>query len=599
LETSESSHPTDGEGQKERHYSRLYRKFVFLTLISSLVPLLLVGWGINIYYSNFSSARMKDYFQSQVEYHRKIIELFLKERTQDLQLVALTHSLEQLQKQPNLMRVLDAINREGQYFTDLGVISEQGKHFAYIGPYDLMDKDYSQTFWFKELMEKKIFISDMFMGFRSAPHFIIAFLRFEGERRWILRASIDTDYLRSLVENVKIGHTGEAYLLNQAGIFQTSPRSSGKIMEKAPLAVGQFKEDSGIRILERDQSSPGPQLPKQIVAYAWLKEPRWLLIVKQDYDEAFRNVNHANQATLIILLLSFLGIIVITVIITRTMIKTIRKRDQESDQLNKQLMQASKLASLGELSAGVAHEINNPLAIILMENQVVRDSVEETPTLEEEFKGQLQESLSQIDAQVQRCNLITHNLLRFSRRTISLIEMVDLNAFLKEVIQLMEGRGKGMGIQFNTNLEKDLKPILSDPSKLQQVFLNLITNAMDAHEGKPYGSISISTRSNSERQGVEIVVADSGSGISPENLERIFDPFFTTKPVGKGTGLGLSISYSIIEQLGGAISVQSEIGQGTQFTLFLPFGPAKDSQKNLEEVPDQPSLQDPVKEPRK
>jgi len=172
----DGEHPYHQWGEtKGRHYSRLYRKFVFLTLISSLVPLLLVGWGIHAYYSNFSSARMKEYFQSQVEYHRKIIELFLKERTQDLQLVALTHSLEQLQRQPNLMRVLDAINREGQYFTDLGVISEQGKHLAYIGPYDLMDKDYSQTFWFKELMEKKIFISDMFMGFRGAP---ISFLPF-------------------------------------------------------------------------------------------------------------------------------------------------------------------------------------------------------------------------------------------------------------------------------------------------------------------------------------------------------------------------------------------------------------------------------------
>jgi two-component system NtrC family sensor kinase len=588
----------DRERPKEEHYSRLYRKFVLLTLISSLVPLLLVGWGIYIYYSNFSRDRMQVYFQGQVESHRRIIELFLSERTHDLQLVGQTHSLNFLEKESNLRQIFGVLNRQGQYFTDLGVIGGNGKHMAYIGPYHLMDKDYSQTFWFKELMKKGIFISDMFLGFRNDPHFIIALLGFEGERPWILRASINTEYLRSLVENVKIGHTGEAYLLNQTGIFQTSPRSSGRIMGKSSLSVGQFKGDSGVRTMGMDGGQAGWFSPHQIVAYAWLKDPHWLLIVRQDYSEAFRDVNHANLATLIFLHLSLLGIIIITAIITRTMIKTIRKRDQESDQLNKQLMQASKLASLGELSAGVAHEINNPLAIILTEGQVIRDSLEEVPDLDEEFKSQLMESLSQIDTQVQRCNLITHNLLRFSRRTTSVIGMVDLNAFLKEVIQLMEGRAKGMGVQFVTDLDKSLDPIRSDPSQLQQVFLNLITNAIDAHEGKPHGTIHISTQADPRKQGVEIVVADTGSGIPAKNLERIFDPFFTTKPVGKGTGLGLSISYSIIKKLGGDITVQSEFEKGARFTLFLPFKLDADSQSKVEEDPERTSFQGPGKEPK-
>jgi two-component system NtrC family sensor kinase len=177
--------------------------------------------------------------------------------------------------------------------------------------------------------------------------------------------------------------------------------------------------------------------------------------------------------------------------------------------------------------------------------------------------------------------------------------MVNLNAFLKEVIQLMEGKAKGRGVQFHTSLEKDLEPIRSDPSQLQQVFLNLIVNAIDAHEGKPYGTISISTHSNLEKQGVEIIVADTGSGIPPENLEKIFDPFFTTKPVGKGTGLGLSISYSIIKQLGGDLSVQSEAGKGAQFNLFLPFNRAEDSQGIGKENLDPTSPQIPREDSRK
>ncbi len=270
------------------------------------------------------------------------------------------------------------------------------------------------------------------------------------------------------------------------------------------------------------------------------------------------------------------------------MIKIIKNRDEETDWLNKQLVHAGKLASLGELSAGVAHEINNPLAIILTESQVMRDTIEEAPGLNDEVKTELIASLSQTESQVHRCSLITQNLLKFSRRNKSQRETVNLNAFIEEVIRLMDGRAKGMGIQFALDLEKDIPSFRSDPSLLQQVFINLINNAVDAHEGKPYGTISIGTRTDSDRHGVEITVSDTGSGISPENLEKIFDPFFTTKAVGKGTGLGLSITYSTVKGLGGDISVRSTIGKGTQFTIFLPFSPPDDAQENREEVITQP-----------
>ncbi len=575
--------PDPGKKGKER-YSKLYRKFIFLTLICSLVPLFLVGWGIYAYYSGFSKIRIMDYFKNQVEHHREIIELFLRERTSDLQLVILTHSPDSLQNPENLRRIFSIMNQGNSFFTDLGLIDDKGKHLAYIGPYDLMDKDYSQIFWFKEVMKKGIYISDMFMGFRNAPHFIIAVTRIEGNRKWVLRASIDTEYFRSLVENVKIGATGEVYLSNQEGILQTTSRFSGKIMEKARLPVEFFSKESGIGIYVADNNDPNRRFPRQLVAYTWLENPRWKLVVKQDYAEAFRDANQANRAALIFLHLSLLIILVISVISARYMIKIIKKRDEETDLLNKQLVQAGKLASLGELSAGVAHEINNPLAIILTESQVMKDTIEETSSLNDEVKTELIASLSQTESQVHRCSLITQNLLKFSRRNKSQRETVNLNAFLEEVIRLMDGKAKGMGIDFALDLEKDIPSFRSDPSLLQQVLINLINNAVDAHDGKPYGTISIGTRTDSQRHGVEITVGDTGSGISPENMEKIFDPFFTTKAVGKGTGLGLSITYSTIKGLGGDISVRSAIGKGTQFTIFLPFSPPDNAHENREEV---------------
>jgi two-component system NtrC family sensor kinase len=174
---------------------------------------------------------------------------------------------------------------------------------------------------------------------------------------------------------------------------------------------------------------------------------------------------------------------------------------------------------------------------------------------------------------VKRCKRITHNLLRFSRRTQSVIELVDLNAFLKEVLDLLEREAKTGGIRLLVDLDPNLKPLRSDPSQLQQVFLNLINNAIDAHEGNPYGTIRITSRADDRAKKAEIVFADTGSGIPKEILDKIFDPFFTTKTVGKGTGLGLSICYGIMQRLGGGISVKSEVGVGTEFTLVVPYTP--------------------------
>ena len=579
----EISQAPDLASERRSSYPRLFRRFIWLTLLCSVVPLLLVGWGINQHYTNFARERMLNSLQTQVDYHRLLIERFLNEHTSKLQLMARSHERDELLEPGALQTVFDLFNQDLWTLTDLSLIGEHGYHLAYVGPYDLWSKNYSKEFWFAQVMQKGIYISDMFMGFRKEPHFIIAVTHTSGGHKWILRATINTEVFRSLVENVRIGKTGEVYLLNDQGIFQTSPRLAGEIMGKSTYPMGPNHEGIQIQILDRLRDQRGQELPRQIACQTWLKNPRWLLVVQQEYAEALADVNHANTWTLIFLFLSAASILVAAVFITRHMITIIRRRDAEAERLNEQLLEAGKLASIGELSAGVAHEINNPLAIILTERQLLLDAVQHAPIADPEFQEQFSDSMSQIDIQVQRCKRITQNLLRFSRRTESMIETVDLNGFIREVIDLMEREARTSGIKFFSELDPQLPPLLSDPSQLQQVLLNLITNAIDAHDGKPYGSIRVSTRADHRLQQAELTVADTGVGIKPEHLRRIFDPFFTTKAVGKGTGLGLSICYSIIRRLGGNISVRSEPGKGTEFTIVLPFRPPKELQKSIAE----------------
>ena len=552
-------------------YKRLFKRFVLLTLVCSVVPLLLVGWIISNRYQRSAETRVMAAFRNEMQHHRKVIELFLKDHRSKLELMAQSNGRQDFLQPGRLRSLFDLFNQDRLTLTDLGVIDADGNHLAYVGPYDLLDKNYAETHWFKMVMEKGLYISDMFMGFRREPHFIIAVKGHDAIGPWILRATVDTEGFRALVENVMIGRTGEIFLVNREGVYQTTSRYSGRIMENASMTVGPVHPGIQVRQEASDAGFNGERRVRQIVSTAWLETPQWMLVVRQDYAEAFAAENRANLSVLVFLLISAATILGVTILVTRHMLDLVKRRDVQAETLNRQLMQASKMASIGELSVGVAHEINNPLAIISTEREILIDASQKASGMDPSFSTQLDNAMHQIDVQIQRCKRITHNLLRFSRRTESVIDTVYINAFISEVIDLMEREARSSGITFFERLSPDVPPILSDLSQLQQVFLNLITNAIDAHEDKRYGSVAISSTYLESEKTVEIVVSDTGCGMSQETLVRVFDPFFTTKPMGRGTGLGLSICYSIIKGLGGQIDVKSVPGQGTDFIIRLPL----------------------------
>ena len=236
--------------------------------------------------------------------------------------------------------------------------------------------------------------------------------------------------------------------------------------------------------------------------------------------------------------------------------------------LDSQLIQSQKLASIGELSSGIAHEINNPLAIIRQETEWITHLLKGESFTGREGIEELADSVLEIAKQVDRCREITHKLLDFARKKDPLIQEVDLNRLIEDMAKLVEREALQREIRLERQYGENLPRVRTDPPLVRQVILNLLNNATQAIDRN--GCIVLQTRIGGDGR-VEVLVIDNGCGVPKENLEKIFDPFFTTKPPGKGTGLGLSICHGIVTRLGGEISVTSEPGKGTTFAVRLPI----------------------------
>ena len=238
--------------------------------------------------------------------------------------------------------------------------------------------------------------------------------------------------------------------------------------------------------------------------------------------------------------------------------------------LDERILQSQKLAAIGELSTGIAHEINNPLAIIRQEAEWIQHLLKNKEKLDAKAVGELKGALHQIVQQVDRCKDITHRLLDFARKRKPIIQAVEVNKIIEDMALLVEREAKHNKIQIIRDYEKNLPLIHSDGPQLRQVVLNLLNNAVQAIDKG--GVVTVATRMAAEDT-IDLMVSDTGCGIPEEHLEKIFDPFFSTKPEGRGTGLGLSICLGILQRLGGRISVVSTVGQGTTFTINLPREP--------------------------
>ena len=543
---------------------------MFTIMLVSFTPLLVIALITGYQYTAAYEEKVEAHLRELVLKHDQSVDSYLEEKVAEIQVLAEVVGGDRLKAVAEITSLHNALVRShGSDFVDLGIVNADGIQVAYAGPYQLLGADYSQADWLKSVRQRKVYVSDVIFGLRGVPHFIIALLIDVGGQEWVLKATLDFIAINDLVEDIRIGETGLAFIINRDGEFQTTPRRD--MTAEVPMLKRMLSDEGNKSVLARGRAAitmaEDPVSGREVLyVTSPLKNGNWFMVYQQDAGDAFSALSRIRTLGLVVLLLGAIGIAVMAYLMARRMARKVEEADQEKEMMNDQVVEAGKLASVGELAAGIAHEINNPVAIMVEEAGWIQDLLDEGLDRDDNER-EVQRALTQIRSQGTRCREITHKLLSFARKIDPTVERLCVNELIREMAKFCEQRAKYANVQIETSLVDAVPEVEASPSEMQQVLLNLINNAIDAMDP---GGGQLDIMSRVEDDHVVVSISDTGCGIPKANLQRIFDPFFTTKPVGKGTGLGLSIIYGIINKMGGEISVSSVVDKGTVFTIRLP-----------------------------
>jgi len=544
-------------------YASLKIRIVLLDVFLSMIPLFIV---ITISYFWFQKI-LKDDFYNQLNWEiqntKQTIEYFVDERLSALRFITSSYTYEQLSDQKLLTETFARFKKEFGGLVDFGIIDSNGIQRSYTGPYNLAGKDYSTQDWFQEVIIRSYYVSDAFTGYRKIPHFAIAIKREVPEKGtfWILRATINIDTLQKYVNTVNLRTNDDIFIINREGILQTPSKFHGNVLEKYTAHMTLPRQE----ILIQELQTSGDDC--KICGFATIKHSPWILVTVIRSTPYARIPSIFRNELFFITMGSIMLGLIFTIVMANTVVNRIKLSDQDREKAVGQSEHASKMASIGRLAAGVAHEINNPLAIINEKAGLMKDILEVSGNTSDN-KEKFLSLISGIAESVNRCRTITHRLLGFSRRMEISQDAIDMNDAIQEVIGFLEKEILYRNIRLELNLQENLPKVITDKGQVQQVFLNIINNAIDAL--KKNGLINVTTYAKDDKF-IGIAIKDNGSGIPKENLKHIFEPFYSTKEKGEGTGLGLSISYGIVQKLGGTILVESEINKGTTFFVELPL----------------------------
>lgn len=548
------------------------KRMIFLGIVFvPLVPYLLALAIAYTFFINSLTSSSHNTMERIVQHQARLIEQYLNERKSDLSFILKNFSMQEIVAPGAIEKLFTTLQRDGSAFIDLGLIDSQGRHLAYFGPHQLLDKNYANEQWFIETKKHGEFVSDVFLGFRGVPHFVVA-LAMPGKQGTVLRATIDSEAFSRFVESVRVGETGEAFLLNGQGQYQTQHAGKWELLATASDSEAFLGPVYGVDTFVHETSEGNSYL----AAVASVNKGRWRLVAQQEVRDAYRDVYTAGIYIVTVSVIGGLVTVSLAFFSSNRIGNTLMEKESEKDLLRDRLYRSVRLAELGEMTASFAHEINNPLQIMKSEltmlDLVLEDAERANAPLTGTVRSEVHDSLDQVNLQINRCSEITSSILRFGRKEPAAATRMDLNDLVRDIGSMVAKKAETRGIEFQRSVKQGTPHILGDASKLQQIFVNLLNNAIYAiveRHGNTGGKLEFTAESG-DPGWVLVKIRDNGPGIPKEVLANIYTPFFTTKPPEKGTGLGLSVCYGLIESMGGNIEVSTREGEGTVFSVLLP-----------------------------
>jgi len=496
---------------------------------------------------------------------RRSVGNFLAERMDAIRFIVNEVDYEKLSRNDQLENLLKNLKVGFGGISDLGVIKEDGTQVAYVGQFNLNGKNYHNETWFKQCMENGQYISDVFKGFRGVPHIILSVkAKSPSGDFFILRATLDTAKLIQTVRSYQVSDYADLFLINHDGIIQTPSTTYGDGQQKILFNVPAYSARTHAFEIRDLKGRPF------VLGYAYIlageTETPFILIDLKQNAPMGTIWDQSKIKAMRIFYISVFVILLIVFLSSTYMINRLYMSDSIKAHTLKAAEHKSQLASIGQLAAGVAHEINNPLAVINEEAGYMMDliSMGDSPP----DNAELTEHMQSILDSVERCGSITRQLLFFARQFDVKIMSFHPADIISDVVKFFKKEAEYRNITLAVDVSPRTPVIVSDKGKFQQVFVNLINNAFQAMEDNGKLDIEIAPL---DPDFVSVTVRDTGCGIPDENLSRIFDPFFTTKGEHEGTGLGLSITYGLMQKLKGKIDVKSKVGTGTTFKLIFPL----------------------------
>jgi signal transduction histidine kinase len=545
-------------------YRKIWAIGIFLLATTALLPLIV----ITVFHYRLITASVDSEFILRTERvtsnARRAVTFFLEERLDALRFTVNEIGYDGLSTPGRLNEVLKNLKFGFGGLLDLSIISHTGNQEAYAGPYALEGKNYSQQPWFIESSKRDAYVSSIFKGYRDVPHFIIAVRsRRPDGRFFILRATLETEKLMQTLTSYRTGEHADIFLVDRSGIIQTPSKFCGDIFQSLCRPVPSYSPHTQA-VLTTDRERRPIIMGYAFIATQTVETPFILMVVKRKAGmmgvwQALRtNIN------------KFLGFCIIAILLIITVactyiINRLFLADKAKAEAMALMEKNSQLAAIGQIAAGVAHEINNPLALINETAGYVKDLfvIKKQYSQDEELIEHIDSILEAVD----RCGTITSQLLGFSRKFDISIEAVDIREIISDVLVFHRKEAEYRDIRISLDVPKTMPKIETDRGKLQQILMNLINNAFQAvNEG-----CNLNIRATYEdTDNVAIAICDNGCGIAQSHLPHIFEPFYTTKERGKGTGLGLAITYGLVKKLHGTISVNSKRDEGTTFVITLP-----------------------------